>query len=106
LFLLGALVIFTALLSVAFLHHSVKRCEWLGIALVTVGLVIVGTGDFLFSGDSQSQTAANSIVTGMFFGLLSFKKCANHEQLIVHCVCQSCTHCKRKVSWGTSVLGF
>jgi drug/metabolite transporter (DMT)-like permease len=63
----GALVIFTALLSVAFLHRTMKRYEWFGIAILTLGLVIVGVGDYLFNGDARSQNDANSIVTGKFF---------------------------------------
>lgn len=86
-------MIFTALLSVAFLHHSVKRFEWLGIALVTMGLVIVGFGDFLFSADSRSQNNANSIATGVSFNFLNRMTLArNHELLIDHCLCQSSTH--------------
>jgi drug/metabolite transporter (DMT)-like permease len=38
----GALIIFTGLLSVAFLNRQLKRYEWLGIFFVMSGLLIVG----------------------------------------------------------------
>jgi len=38
----GALIIFTGLLSVAFLNRRLKGYEWLGILFVMIGLLIVG----------------------------------------------------------------
>lgn len=38
----GALIIFTALLAVAFLGRRLKAYEWIGIVVVLLGLIIVG----------------------------------------------------------------
>jgi len=67
LLVLGALVIFTALLSVAFLHRGIKRHEWSGIAVVTIGLIVVGVGDFVFGVDPGSHNTTNGIVAGKFY---------------------------------------
>jgi len=57
----GALIIFTGLLSVAFLGRKLKLYEWGGILFVIFGLTIVGVSDML--GDS-SQKDKNSMITG------------------------------------------
>lgn len=58
----GALIIFTGLLSVAFLNRKLKGYEWLGIAFVIVGLIIVGVSDMLMGKDSSR--GVNKMITG------------------------------------------
>jgi len=58
----GALIIFTGLLSVAFLGRKLKVYEWTGIFFVMAGLCIVGVSDML--GKSQEGKGINSMITG------------------------------------------
>ena len=58
----GALIVFTGLLSVAFLNRKLQRYEWLGIGFVIAGLVIVGVAD-MFSGKGQMH-GVNKMITG------------------------------------------
>lgn len=44
----GSVIIFTALLSVAFLGNKLKLNHWIGMGTVICGLVIVGVGDYVF----------------------------------------------------------
>jgi len=57
----GALIIFTGLLSVAFLGRKLKLYEWGGILFVIFGLTIVGVSDML--GESSGKDK-NSMITG------------------------------------------
>lgn len=61
----GALIVFTGLLSVAFLGRRLKIYEWLGILLVICGLVIVGLSNIISGKDSHDH-ALNKIITGLF----------------------------------------
>ena len=47
----GAVIVFTALLSVTFLNRKIQRFMWLGILFVVLGLVVVGIAD-VFGGVS------------------------------------------------------
>lgn len=58
----GAVIIFTGLLSTAFLGRLLKGREWLGMATVIAGLAVVGAADFIYGGDGANSL--NSIVTG------------------------------------------
>jgi len=58
----GAVIIFTGLLSTAFLGRLLKGREWLGMLTVICGLSIVGATDFIF-GDN-SANSLNNIITG------------------------------------------
>lgn len=58
----GAVIVFTALLSVAFLRRFIDTKSWIGIALVITGLAVVGVSDVIFS--SNSQFGPNKIITG------------------------------------------
>ncbi|CAG2107460.1 unnamed protein product [Medioppia subpectinata] len=60
----GALIIFTGLLSVAFLHRQLKPYEWLGILFVMCGLSIVGTSDLVFGSNDASSRGPNSVIAG------------------------------------------
>lgn len=59
----GAVIIFTGLLSTAFLGRLLKGREWLGMLTVVAGLSVVGASDFIFNSSSTSNSL-NSIVTG------------------------------------------
>ena len=59
----GAVIIFTALLSVIFLRRKIKKYMWLGMFGVVCGLVMVGVADIVF-GDN-SNTDRNGIISGM-----------------------------------------
>lgn len=62
----GALIVFTGVLSVVFLKRKLRWFHWLGIFLVTGGLVIVGLNDILTnkSGDFKK------VIIGMCAPLL------------------------------------
>lgn len=60
---LGAVIIFTGLLSTAFLGRLLKGREWLGMLTVIMGLSVVGASDFIF-GSGGSNNSLNSIITG------------------------------------------
>ena len=57
----GAVVIFTGLLSVVFLRRKVPPFEWVGMGLVTVGVVLVGISNLVCGGGS-SESAPNVTV--------------------------------------------
>jgi len=57
----GAVIIFTGLLSVAFLRMRLQGFKWLGMGLVMFGLVIVGLCDIYESG---SGSDINAVITG------------------------------------------
>lgn len=60
----GALIIFTGLLSVAFLNRRLKPYEWFGILFVMIGLLIVGASDVIFTPKDTSNKGPNSLITG------------------------------------------
>ncbi|XP_060907840.1 solute carrier family 35 member F6 [Labrus mixtus] len=59
----GAVIIFTGLLSVAFLGRRLMPSQWLGIFITIVGLLIVGLADF-FSGNRSSEHKLSDVITG------------------------------------------
>lgn len=60
----GAVIIFTALLSVAFLGRVIRKYMWVGMLTVLVGLVVVGLSDILFGENSDAPTNTNGIIAG------------------------------------------
>ncbi|CAC5373631.1 Solute carrier family 35 member F6 [Mytilus coruscus] len=58
----GAVIIFTALLSVAFLGRTIRAQMWIGIVSVIIGLAIVGVSDIIFNTDKNKDT--NGIIAG------------------------------------------
>uniref|UniRef100_A0A914EKX5 Solute carrier family 35 member F6 n=1 Tax=Acrobeloides nanus TaxID=290746 RepID=A0A914EKX5_9BILA len=58
----GAVIIFTGLLSVAFLRMRLQGYRWIGMLLVTLGLVIVGVTDIVYDDDPTDDV--NGIITG------------------------------------------
>lgn len=61
-FILGSVIIFTALFSKIFVHREVSIRHWLGIFTIIVGLATVGTSDFLSSESKDKST--NQIILG------------------------------------------
>ncbi|XP_075940526.1 solute carrier family 35 member F6 [Anarhichas minor] len=59
----GAVIIFTGLLSVAFLQRRLVPSQWLGILTTILGLVIVGLSDFL-SGHKDDSQKLSDVITG------------------------------------------
>lgn len=58
----GAVIVFTGLLSVAFLGRRLQPSQWLGIFITILGLIVVGMADF-FSHDNN-QRKLSDIITG------------------------------------------
>lgn len=58
----GSLIIFTGLLSVAFLHRTLRAYQWTGMIVVLAGLIVTGLADFLMEGDDKKDM--NSVITG------------------------------------------
>lgn len=58
----GAVIIFTGLLSVAFLGRQLAPSQWLGILTTIMGLVVVGLADFV-SGNHGSNKLSE-VITG------------------------------------------
>ena len=52
----GSVIIFTGLLSVAFLGTRLKIHHWFGMVFVLMGLILVGVGDTIFSHQSSSAS--------------------------------------------------
>ncbi|XP_064082161.1 solute carrier family 35 member F6-like isoform X2 [Macrobrachium nipponense] len=59
----GAVIVFTGLLSVAFLGRKLRYYHWIGILSVIAGLVVVGVSDFL-GNTAESEYTLNGIITG------------------------------------------
>jgi len=57
----GAVIVFTGLLSVAFLDRVLKSTQWVGISFILMGLGVVGCSDFIFNSGS---TGINKVITG------------------------------------------
>jgi drug/metabolite transporter (DMT)-like permease len=58
----GSVIIFTGLLSVAFLSQKLQGFKWLGMGMTMLGLVIVGVSDIYFDDNVNDDT--NGIITG------------------------------------------
>ena len=58
----GSVIIFTGLLSVAFLGTRLKIHHWFGMVFVLLGLILVGVGDTIFS--QQSSSASHYSLAG------------------------------------------
>lgn len=60
----GAVIIFTGLLSVAFLGQRLEPSQWLGILTTILGLVIVGLADFVSGHHDDDEHKLSDIITG------------------------------------------
>lgn len=58
----GAVIIFTGLLSVAFLGARLKPYKWLGMSIVCLGLVIVGVVSIVY--EDNPEVDINAMITG------------------------------------------
>lgn len=58
----GSVIIFVALLSVAFLNRTILPREWFAIVLIMMGLTVVGVSDFASPGNETKDV--NSVITG------------------------------------------
>lgn len=58
----GSVIIFTGLLSVAFLGRKLELSQWLGILVTIVGLVVVGLADMHSSRDQKHKLS--EVITG------------------------------------------
>jgi drug/metabolite transporter (DMT)-like permease len=63
-FFKGSVIIFTGMLSVAFLDRVLKWREWSGIGAIISGLVVVGMSDFLSGAGNSAHHGRNDIITG------------------------------------------
>ncbi|MED6293725.1 hypothetical protein CHARACLAT_013589 [Characodon lateralis] len=59
----GAVIIFTGLLSVAFLGRRLAPSQWIGIFITILGLVVVGLADFV-SGHKDDSHKLSDVITG------------------------------------------
>nr|XP_006626035.1 PREDICTED: solute carrier family 35 member F6 [Lepisosteus oculatus] len=59
----GAVIIFTGLLSVAFLGRKLLASQWIGIVVTIAGLVVVGLADFV-SGEKDESHKLSEVITG------------------------------------------
>ncbi|KAM9420645.1 solute carrier family 35 member F6-like isoform 1-T1 [Salvelinus alpinus] len=59
----GAVIIFTGLLSVAFLGRRLVASQWTGIFVTILGLVMVGLADFI-SGNKDDSHKLSEVITG------------------------------------------
>ncbi|PIK37213.1 hypothetical protein BSL78_25954 [Apostichopus japonicus] len=62
----GAVVIFTGLLSVAFLNRRLRVYQWWGIFLVFLGLIVVGLADVIAPPSDQKSQNINNIITDYY----------------------------------------
>ncbi|XP_053680107.1 solute carrier family 35 member F6 [Anopheles nili] len=60
----GSVIIFVAILSVAFLNRTLVKREWFGIGFIMVGLVVVGLSDVVSNDNTGSQYTKNNVITG------------------------------------------
>lgn len=56
------MIIFTGLFSVAFLGSRLQGFKWIGMILVTIGLIVVGVTDLIFGNNNNDDV--NGIITG------------------------------------------
>ncbi len=56
-------MIFTGLLSVAFIGRQLSAFKWFGLIINVLGLVVIGICDFIYKTDDKI-TDINSLITG------------------------------------------
>ena len=60
----GSVIIFTGLMSVAFLGNRLQIHHWVGMITVIVGLVVVGIGDYVFFNGGGSGLDKYTVLAG------------------------------------------
>ena len=73
----GSVIIFTGLLSVAFLGSRLVLRQWIGMFTVIIGLIVVGVGDYVFfqasSTMNQSTVLAGDILIVLAQGIAAIQ---------------------------------
>lgn len=67
-FVIGSVIIFTAIFSKIFVHRQVSVRHWLGIFTIIIGLGTVGISDLL-STESDSKTSNHIILGNYLFNI-------------------------------------
>lgn len=60
----GSVMVFTAILSVAFLRRRLTWKHWMGILTVVAGLAVVGVSDILFSKQTEGSHTNKEKIAG------------------------------------------
>lgn len=60
----GAVIVFVALLSYAFLQRRPVIRQWCGIFIIIIGLAMVGASDMLSGSDGSSKHSTSEVITG------------------------------------------
>lgn len=68
----GAVIIFTGLLSVAFLGRRLVASQWTGILITILGLIVVGLADFM-SGHKDDSHKLSEVITGKVERMVGWK---------------------------------
>ena len=60
-------MVFSGLLSAAFLNKNLKSYQWAGIFVIIVGLVVIGVNDSINNNNSSNGQVldTNGIITGI-----------------------------------------
>jgi len=83
----GSVILFTGLLSVAFLGQVIKRHMWLGMAVITLGLVCVGVSDIIFNENHDvSDSDLNAIIAGdlliILAQIITASQCVTEQRFV------------------------
>lgn len=62
----GVALVFTALLSVAFLAQSFGKEKWLGMMMIVLGLLIIGLPNLLKNIEDDDKIQHYSLIAGKF----------------------------------------
>ena len=76
----GSVVVFTAAFSVIFLKKRIKPYQWLGVAMVLCGTIVVGLQSYVCSGDSGSTSQSKAMVGNV---LIIFAQIIVATQMVV-----------------------
>lgn len=60
----GAVIIFVALMSIAFLQRRLVYRQWFGIGIIVIGLAMVGVSDMLAGKDAGSHHSKEDVIIG------------------------------------------
>ncbi|KAK8797103.1 hypothetical protein WA158_004313 [Blastocystis sp. Blastoise] len=99
----GSMIIFSALISIIFLKKRYAAYEWISIASVVIGLVIVACASLINFGDSNSSSlvSGNTSETVFAIVLILFSQLVQATQLIIE------EHLLRNVKApATIIVGF
>lgn len=60
----GAVIVFVAILSIAFLGRRQVLRQWLGIVIICAGLAMVGVSDMISGKDGGSKHSQEEVIIG------------------------------------------